>query len=82
MARLIVIDPDPRLRRSLVELLRAGGHSVQSFEDLAAALAVDSRVPPDLAFLAMGPGGEAAEPAWAALGGSAAPPIVWTGPLR
>ncbi len=30
----------------------------------------------------MGPGGEEAEPAWAALGSSAAPPIVWTGPLR
>ncbi len=50
MARLIVIDPDPRLRRPLVELLRAGSHSVQSFEDLAAALAVDSRVPPTWPF--------------------------------
>ena len=80
MARVVVVDPDPRIRGALVRLLGAAGHLTSEFSDAASVdqQAADAA----LVFAAAGPGGCLIDPTAAQL--SVLNPnarIVWTGPL-
>ncbi len=83
MARIVVIEPDPRVLQALGRALHGSGHAVDVYSDEMSALAELTVRPADLVIAAAGPGGSAARRAWSALEVlEAAPPIVWTGPVR
>lgn len=78
--RVVVIEPDPRIRGSFIKLLQAAGHHPDEFSTAqdAAAAAVSAT----LVFAAGGPGGTAIDPTQAALSAAGpVPPIIWTGPV-
>jgi predicted negative regulator of RcsB-dependent stress response len=79
MARLLVVDPDPRIRGGLVRLLGAAGHVTDEFESVDAARAVLAEA--DLIFVSAGPGGSLIDPSMAVFGAEDVHCIVWTGPV-
>ena len=80
MARLLVVNPDPRIRGALARMISTAGHVADEFDSPDAALgAVDGA---ELVFASAGPGGSAIDPTMAVLGTAATPPkVVWTGPV-
>ncbi len=80
MAHVLVVDPDVRIRRSLVRMLQGLGHVVDEAD--AAEEKTSSLAGFALVFAAAGPGGSAIDPTmgtWAAV--SPEPKVVWTGPV-
>lgn len=83
MARIVVIEPDPRVQQALARALHGSGHALDAFSDEMSALADLTVRPADLVIAAAGPGGSLARRTWSALDVlDSAPPIVWTGPVR
>jgi len=54
VARLLVVDDEPQLRRALGITLRAAGHQVDTADTGASALAAAARHPPDAVLLDLG----------------------------
>ena len=80
MARLVVVDPDKRIRGALARLISTAGHLVDEFDDAAAASVHLTGA--ELVFVAAGPGGSAIDPSMAAFEAAAqSPKVVWTGPV-
>lgn len=80
MARLVVVDPDPRIRGALVRLITSAGHVADEVGAIEDALElVDGAA---LVFVAAGPGGSAIDAAMAVLQEvDPLPRVVWTGPV-
>ena len=80
MARVVVVDPDPRIRGALVRLLGAAGHLTTEFADPDAAGEQVSDA--ELVFASAGPGCTFVDPTAARFRAFRADVrIVWTGPL-
>ncbi len=79
MARMVVVDPDPRIRGALVRLLASAGHVADEFDRVEEALGALAGA--ELVFAAAGPGGSAIDPTVAAFSDASVPGIVWTGPV-
>lgn len=82
MARVVIIDPDPRTRRQLATLLGTSGHHIDVFSSEASALAGWGMEDPALIFVSMGPGGQLARELWGTLESLGATEVIWTGPTR
>lgn len=81
MARVVVIDPDPRTRRRFAELIRPLGHTADLFADETAALAGWGIDEPAVVLAGLGPGGALAEGIWETMQTLGAERVIWTGPI-
>ncbi len=79
MARMLVVDSDPRIRGGLVRLLGAAGHVTDEYDTAEAARAVLAEA--DIIFASAGPGGSLIDPSMAVFGAEDAHCVVWTGPV-
>ena len=80
MARLVVIDPDRRIRAGLARMISTAGHVADEFDTVDAAISAAAGA--DLVFASAGPGGSAIDATMAALqAGADAARVVWTGPV-
>lgn len=84
--RLLVIDDDPMVRKTLAQLLRNAGHRVEEADDGSAGLAVLNKMPVDLVLTDLGmPGLSGWEVARAVKAGHPYLPVVlvtgWAGAI-
>lgn len=83
MARVLVIDADPRVRRALADLLRPLGHVAELHPDERTAVAAVVGRPIGMVLASAGAGGALVGRTVGALEAAGLrAPLVWTGPVR